>query len=194
MRHRVKHKALPLPRTHYAIVNAIELVSPFPPDECVARLVAAIDHEGLLFWRASLFWRGSMPVIGRVTGRSLRLRKQIGYLNSCQTLLTGTLAPQGQGSVFRGTTGMHPFVPVFVWIWFAFIAIIGIVTAVIAAVQWLSGGVGQPIRVIALATSAMIPFGVVLLCVCRMLAQGEKEFLVAFLRDVLAADDVTHEP
>jgi hypothetical protein len=161
-------------------VTAIEVVSPFPPDECAARLLAAIDQEGFLSWR------GSRPVIGRVSGRSVRLRKRIRYRSSFQTFLTGTLEPQGEGSVFRGTAGMHPFVPIFMAIWFAGVGIAWVGTALVAAIQGLLGAGGQPAGVVIL-TSVMMAFGVALVCAGRLLARGEEPFLVAFVADVLAA-------
>jgi hypothetical protein len=62
-------------------VSAIELVSPLPPDECAARLREATDNEGL---RSSF---GARPVIGRVSRRSVRLRKRIGFRDSWKPLI-----------------------------------------------------------------------------------------------------------
>ena len=92
-------------------MSAVELMSSLSPDECVARLRGAVDAGGLFFGF------GSKPVIGQASKGSVCLRKRIGYGNSFQTFLIGAFEPHGEGSVFRGTAGVHPLVLAFVAVW-----------------------------------------------------------------------------
>jgi hypothetical protein len=158
-------------------VSAVELVSPLPPEEAAARLREATDRGGLLGWFAT------RPVVGRVSGRSVRLRKRIGYRNSFQTFLTGALEPNDEGSVFRGTCGMHPLVTAFLVAWF---------TAVILLsggmfVQALRGPVGGGQPFVLLVTPLLGAFGAALIWFGRYLARGEEQFLVIFVAEVLGA-------
>jgi hypothetical protein len=132
-------------------VRAVELVSPLPPDEAVARLREAVDRGGLPSWF------GSKSVVGRVSGRSVRLHRRISYQNSFQTFLTGTLEAHGEGCAFRGTAGMHPLVTAFVVVWFAGIVLIG-GAVFVAAVRRLVMGAGEPVGLI--VTPLMVVFGV----------------------------------
>src|SRR4051812_21410120 len=104
--------------------NRIELIAPLPPAECASRLKAVIDTErSALFSFAGLF--GSRPVVGRVTESSLRLRKRIGYRNSFQSFLTATMRPEAGGTLISGDVAMHPFVRVFMFVWFGGVVLIG---------------------------------------------------------------------
>jgi hypothetical protein len=164
-------------------VSAIELVSLLPPDEAAARLRDAIGRGGLLSWF------GTKSVVGRVSGRSVRLRKRIYYRNSFQTFLTGTLEPHGEGSAFRGTASMHPFVTAFVIVWFAGVVLIG-GAVFVAAIRRLVVGEGEPVGLI--VPPLMVVFGVFMVCFGRYLARGEERFLVAFVAEVLGACGEAH--
>lgn len=151
-------------------MDEIVLVSPLPPDECESRLRAATDRDGL----RSLF--GSRPVVGRVAHGLLRLRKRIGYRNSFQAVLAGSLKPCGAGTVFRGTAGLHPLVLGFLGVWCGLVAL--------AAIAGLGACLVQPA---ALAVPLlMAAFGGGLVGFGRWLAEGEAAFLVAFVAEVIA--------
>jgi hypothetical protein len=115
-------------------VRTIEFVSPLPPQECEARLRETTDHDGLLSWF------GSRPVVGRVSGRSVRLRKRIWYRNSFQTFLTGSLEERDGSVVFRGKAGMHPLARGIMAVWFGLLVLIG--GALFAPVSAGCSGVG----------------------------------------------------
>ena len=115
----------------------IELLSPLPPEECETRLREATGRDGLLSGFSS--W----SVVGRVSGRSVRLRKRIGYRNSFQTVLTGSLEGRDGSTVFRGKAGMHPFVTGFLAVWFGLLTLIG-GAAFVAGIGGLLGGRGHP--------------------------------------------------
>jgi hypothetical protein len=149
-------------------VNDIELVSRFSPDVSANRLRAAIDG-GLASWF------GSKPVVGKVVGHSVRLRKRIGYSNSFQTYLKGTLEPCGEGTVFRGKAGLHPLMAALTMVWFA-------AAVILCGAFFVTEIRGQP------AGLLLILFGMLLVCFGWFLARGEKRFLVAFIAEVLATD------
>ena len=159
-------------------MRAIELVSPLPPEECEARLREATDRDGLLSWF------GSRPVLGRVSGRSVRLRKRIGYRNSFQTFLTGSLEERDGSTVFRGQAGVHPLVTGFMAVWFGLLILLG-GAAFVAGVGGLLGGRGHVLGVIVPAVG--LAFGVGLVWFGRWLARNEESFLVAFVAEVIAA-------
>jgi hypothetical protein len=158
-------------------VSAVELISPLPPDECVARLRVAID-QGVMF---SVF--GSKPVIGWVFGRRVFLRKRIGYSNSFQTVLFGRIEPHGEGAVFRGTAGLHPFVVVFMAVWFGALVYGGVLICVAGDQDRLFANLALGLA----AWAFMGVFGALTVRFCRYLARAEWQFLVSFLAGLLEA-------
>jgi hypothetical protein len=164
-------------------MSAIELVSPLSPDECAARLREATDRGG------PLSWFGSKPVVGRVSGRFVRLHTRIGYRNSFQTCLTGTLEPRGEGTVFRGRMGLHPLVTIFLAVWFAGAVVIG-ATLFVTAVRNPIGGGRDYVGLF--VPPGLLGFGVALVWIGRYLARGEERFLVAFVAEVLGSPGETH--
>jgi hypothetical protein len=166
--------------------NRLELSSPYSPNECAARLAAAIDAEPRWFssWSAMF---GSKPVIGTVSGDSLCLRKRIGYRNSFQSSLTATMRPGQGGTVISGEMGMDPLVLAFLFIWFGLVILIGGSVFLATVGDILSGhrnsiaGAAIPVGM-AGAGFAMVQLG-------RFLARGEARFLTEFLIQTLDARD-----
>jgi hypothetical protein len=150
-------------------MSAILLMSPLPPEECGARLREATDCS----W---LRWFGSKPVFGRVSGLSVPLCKRIGYRNSFQTYLTGTLEPHGEGSAFRGTFGKHPLVVAFLVVWFSALVIGG-------SFFVIAGPEGKAVGLVIFPL--MLAFGVMLVKFGQYLARDEEQFLAAFVAAVL---------
>ena len=159
-------------------MRAIELVSPLSLAECEDRLREATDRDGLLSWFSA------RPVVGRVSGRSVRLRKRIWYRNSFQTSLSGSLEDRDGSTAFRGRAGMHPFVTGFLAVWFGLLVLMG-GAAFVAGVGGLFGGRGQPLGMIALPVG--LAFGGGLVRFGRWLARDEEAFLVAFVAEAIAA-------
>ena len=155
----------------------ILLISPLQPDECAARIQAATDREGLLGWS------GSRPVVGRVSNRSVRLSKRIGFRNSFQTFLVGRLEAGEDGTVFRGRTGMHPVVIALMLIWLIGIVLFGSV-AIVAVIWGALAGVNVAglmfFLLITLLVVGFIWFG-------RWLARDEERFLVSFVAGAIDA-------
>ena len=142
-----------------------ELVSPLPLSECCSRLRAAMSPSVRLLIAG--------PVIGSVIGMRFWARKHIGYRNSFQTYLSGELIEEGGQTRIRCRFLMHPFVIVFV------AALLGF--ALFKCLELAIKGqlsIGPP-------TLFVLGFAVV--CICRLFAQGEQQFLIDFLGQTLDA-------
>jgi hypothetical protein len=159
------------------VMSDIELISPLPPEECESRLRAAIGRDGPL----ALF--SSWPVVGRVSGRSVRLRKWVFHGNSFQTLLTGSFEEALGGAVFHGNAGMRPIVRTYMAVWFGGV-VLGWAVCLACALAWPAGG-GQLMALV--VPPLMLAGGVAMVRVGRWLARGEEQFLVAFMEEVIEA-------
>lgn len=132
---------------------------------------------------------GSKPVVGRVTETSLQLRKRIGYRNSFQSFLSATLRHEAGGTLISGEVAMHPFVTVFMFIWFGFVILIG-GTMFVATVGTLFFGPGnrhENAWMGAVIPPVMLVFGFGLVRFGRYLARDEARFLTDFLIQTLNA-------
>jgi len=140
-----------------------------------------------LFSLAGLF--GSKPVVGRVTETSLRLRKRIGYRNSFQSFLAATLRPEAGGTVISGEVAMHPFVRVFMLIWFGGVILIGgtMFVATVGTMLFGSGSQYQNAWMGAVIPPILLAFGFGLVRFGRYLARDETRFLTGFLIQTLNA-------
>jgi hypothetical protein len=157
-------------------VNAVELVSPLSPDECLARLREATKHRS--------------SVVGRVSRRSVRLRMRICVEEYYHTILAGALEEHGQGSMFRGEVGMHPLVAALIAIWFIGAAVVGGVFCIAVIGEMLGIGGVQMRDEIPLPLAAIIPFlilalGIRKLRIVRRQTRDEERILVAFVADAI---------
>jgi hypothetical protein len=159
-------------------VSTIELLSPLTPDECAARLREVTDQNGLF----SSF--GSKPLIGSVSSASVQLRKRIGYRNSFQTVLTGTIQRHDGGAVFRGRTSMHPFVIAFMAVWGGFMVLMGAAVFVASVGEMIAGGGAS---IFALVPPLMLVLGIGMVYFCRHLARGEEQFLITIVAKTIDA-------
>src|SRR4051812_1389859 len=94
-----------------------ELVSPFPPAECVKRLRSVVSTLS-----SPNFGSG---VVGYVGQQSVRLRRRIWYGNSFQTCLYGELRPEAGGTCISCRFGLRPFTTIFMFFWFGMASLIG---------------------------------------------------------------------
>jgi hypothetical protein len=163
------------------MISEIELTSPLPPDECIARLQAAIDHYS---FRALVF--GSKPVLGRVSLHSIHLRKRIDYQNSFQTVLSGWLEPDGSGTVFHGRTGMGLFIIVFMALLFSFLLLLGVLLFLATLIG--ANHVDNSLLIGVLLLLGLLAWGAGLIWFGRYLARGEDRFLIDFLAETLQVD------
>jgi hypothetical protein len=164
----------------------LHLFSPFPPEQCVSRLTAAIDRERPI--SLTTFF-GSKPVIGYVTESSLRLRKRITYRNSWQRHLTATMRPVGGGTTICGSFSLHRFVRAFMAFWFCGVIIFAFVGVVIFVTSLTSGGSGHGVWVVIVIAPVMLAFGSALVRFGEFLSRDEGRFLKDFLVRTLNAEE-----
>ncbi len=138
-----------------------------------------------------LSWFGARPVIGRVSSRSVRLRKRIGYRNSFQTILVGRLERRTGGTLFLGRAGLGTSVTIFMAGWFGWVVLVGGTLSVLAISEMFGVAVGGrpmegnlPRSLAPVIVLLMLAFGVGLVRFGRWLARDEERFLVAFVAEV----------
>ncbi len=153
-------------------------MSPYSCSECEDRLRAATDCEQLLSWC------GSKPVVGRVSGGLVRLRKRICYNNSFQTFFIGTLQECGGGTVLRGRAGIHPLVKVILAIWLGGFVVHEVGFTIAAARGQIVAKFPFPTEFLSLI---MIVIAVFVVWFGRWLARNEEAFLLSFVAEVIAA-------
>jgi hypothetical protein len=151
----------------------IELSTSMPLEECAQRLRAALASE---------------LVRGRLDGTRLVVTRPISYRNSFQTRLVADLIRQNGHTRIRCKFGMHPFVKVFMVVWLLILFRVGGGDALMSLFRF-SGRVPSAEDLIGgLFPGMMMIFGLGVLAVGRFIARGEKDFLIAFLRDTIKAE------
>lgn len=142
----------------------------------------AIDHESGWFG-VRLESAVPKPVVGIITGSSLRLRKRIGYRSSFQTSLVAEIHPEGAGAVAVGRYGMFPATKAFLVVWIGLVGLVAGAFFLAMAASFFQGSgprqddLGSGL----LISSGMLLFGVVLVGLGRLLARDEAKFLTGFL-------------
>lgn len=157
------------------MTRTVEIVSPFAPEEFAARLTRAIDPGGM-----ERVVPGSKPVIGRVDGRSVWLRKRIRYRNGFQTVLVGTLEECEAGCRFRGCARMQWATQVLTTIWLGGMFVVGVWVCMMFLVRG-----GNPGGLLMAPLFLSLGAGVVLFG--RWLARDEERFPTAFVVDATCA-------
>ncbi len=151
-----------------------ELISPFPPEECVDRLRAGVLNM-------------TSEVDGRVEYDWIRLRKRIFGRNSFQTFLTASLKAEGTGTRIRGSLGVHPLVIGFMAFWVAGVATANLLILVLTVRDGLPpGGWFIP--------PAMLVGGIAGIWFCRWLSRGQDRFLVDFVSRAVEATSAVELP
>jgi len=145
---------------------AIELVTSMPLEECARRLREAL---------------ASGRVRGRFDGTKLIAAKTISYRNSFQPRLLANLVEENGQTHIRCKFGMHPFVIVFMMMWLLFLFFSGGGAAVVAIVEFVTGSPSESTWAGGLFPGMMMMLGLGLVAVGRIVARGEKEFLIAFV-------------
>ena len=159
----------------------MELLSPLPLQECLERLKAAIDSPPALF--------GRWPVVGRVRGSALHARRRVRYANHFQTRLSAELEEQDGGTLIRCRFSIHPAVAVFTALWFGAAILIGgmIFFGSLAVLADASDGAGSGTWFGLGIPVMLLAFGAGVVALGRYLARGERDVLLAFLRETLRA-------
>jgi hypothetical protein len=148
----------------------VEVVSKLDRAEVLRRLQAGVDSE----WT----FGGGKDVVGRVAEDGFRLRLRIGYRNSFQTFMFGTVQAAGRGTRIVARTGMHPFAAVFMTLW---ISVVGL-GAAIGVAGLLQAQPGDAVQgLIILVPIGMFAFGIALVGIGRWIARNERARLIEFL-------------
>jgi len=152
----------------------VELVSKLDRAEVLRRLQAGVDSE----WT----FGGGKTVVGRVGDDGFRLRMRIGYRNSFQTYMFGSVQTEGRGARIVARTGMHPAAAVFMTLW---ISVVGL-GAAIGVAGLIQAQPGEAVQgLIILVPIAMFAFGIALVGIGRSIARNERGRLIEFLERTL---------
>lgn len=170
--------------------SRIELRTRLTPAECAARISASIDAEPYaLMSLASLF--GSRPIIGWARDSSFSLRKRLAYRNSFQSFLTASMQQESGITVISGKVAMHPFIQVFLCIWFGVLMLIDALMFATLSAMLLGAIRFQESAWIGVAIlSLMLLFGCSLVWIGRFFARDEARFLTDFLIEALEAQEL----
>jgi len=168
--------------------DVVELRTDLSPDECLRRLREAADPPQ--FGPFSLSgYKGSKPVIAKLTGTKIKLWKRRYYKNSFAPFFFGALVPQGAGTRIEGHFGMDPFVKVFLAFWLGAV-FLGAVAALTAR---FSQGIPSGDLAAIVIPFAMILFGLALPRFGQWLGRSEKKDLLEFLQTALATQPIEAE-
>jgi hypothetical protein len=167
--------------------NKIIFRSPHSIEECHRRLKESVDTSFFPFF-------SSKQVAGKVSKNSISIRKRISYRNSFQTVLRGSLNPTTNGTEIMSTIGLHPFVKIFMIIWFCGLIIIGGMIIVIALSSFFRENSPTDIGSIMgiLIPPGLTVFGIALLKFGKYLARDESIILKNFLIDLLEAKEINN--
>ncbi|MFH2044876.1 MAG: hypothetical protein ABIK92_07000 [Pseudomonadota bacterium] len=161
--------------------------SPHSIEECHRRLKESVNTSFFPYF-------SSKQIAGRVSKRSISISKRIYYRNSFQTVLRASLKPIPSGTEIISTIGLHPFVKIFMFIWFGGLIIIGGIIFVIALSSFFKENSRSEIGSIMgiLIPPGMAIFGIALLKFGKYLARDESKVLQKFLIDLLDAEEINH--
>ena len=157
-----------------------------PIEECKARLASSVDAERLGFsWSG---YAGSRPILGRLRDTSFRLQKRRYYRNSFAPFFFGRFVASDGGTLIEGEFRMHPFVKVFMIVWFSFLGVFSV--TIVLTVAFAKPADVQGSSVLGLMIPAgMAAFGVALVKFGRWLGRSEETAIVAFLTSTLETND-----
>ena len=101
---------------------AFHLDVPAPPDVVAERVRVAVGQVPTFWQSMKSSWRGPQPsgrpFLGKVTGRSFRIRRDIQYRNSFLPLIRGTIVATPNGSRVNVFMFMHPAALILMLGWF----------------------------------------------------------------------------
>lgn len=137
-----------------------ELHTKLPVDQVLARIrTLTRERIGLVqHLRESLRIDASEtpPFIGKVSGNTFQIRRDIKYQNSFLPFISGVVSPTANGSTVRVIMRLHIFNAVFILIWLGGVALFSI----------LALAHGNPDLFFILVTVVMFLFGIGLTIVC----------------------------
>lgn len=148
------------------------LTSPHAPQECAARLAAAIDSPMVML--------GSKPAIGTASQYGAQLKQRHGYRNSFQQVLNVTFTAEGAGTRLSGRSSPPALGQVFIVGWM-FVALM----MALVMIGNISRGVLSPVFLIIPVIIALIGLGFASLG--KNMSNADEPFLLDFLRRTLDA-------
>jgi len=156
-----------------------------PIEECKARLASNVDAERLgLSWSG---YSGSRPILGKLRDNSFRLQKRRYYRNSFAPFFFGRFVASDGGTLIEGEFRMHPFVKVFMIVWFSFLGVFALIMLISAFARRADV---QGSAVLGLMMPAgMAAFGVALVKFGKWLGRNEETAIIAFLKSTLETND-----
>ena len=156
------------------------------PEECLERLRGrSYTFADLARFRFSPPKEGT--VFAKVRGSRFRLFAQgPGYLqNSFMPFFYGRLEQAAAGTRIHGHFGVHPFIRVFLAVWFGMLTAGTVVVLVITLAGKLNPGGPHLLPIAMMVGFYLFMFG--LIRFGRYLGRGQRASLDAFIRDVLEA-------
>lgn len=149
----------------------VQLESPLSPDDCLDRLRIGLQME-----------RGHIS--GVVSETRLIARKAISYRNSFQTVMSASIYKMNGRTFIQCNSSMPLFASIFLTFWFGAIGLVFIVSVESllgrSFVKWVSSsGPWEATFFCAMLLAA----GIAILVFGRVMATGEQEFLLSFIRD-----------
>jgi len=133
-------------------------------------------------------------VLASFDGYKFRLYVRRDYRNSFAPLFSGRLVPQTTGTRVEGRFGMHPFVKIFLAVWFAGVVIIGGFIFVSSIGQALSGDVSDNSKrhIGIVVPPILLGFGVLLVRFGKKLGRDEETRILSWLKRSFA--ETTQKP
>lgn len=171
-----------------AKADTVSLRTDLSPDECLRRLREAADPPQFAAFSPSGY-KGSKPVMAKLTGKKIKLWKRKYYKNSFAPFFFGELVPEGAGARIEGHFGMDPLVKAFMAFWLGAVFLGGLAALTAAFSQGIPGGD---------LAAIVIPFGMILFGLAlpkfgRWLGRSEEKYLREFLQTTLATQPVEAE-
>jgi hypothetical protein len=126
-------------------------------------------------------------ILGKLRDTTFRLQKRRYYRNSFAPFFFGRLVASDGGTLIEGEFRMHPFVRVFMTVWFSFLGLFSL-TMLITVIA----GRAEAQRTAALGLvipAGMAAFGVALIKFGRWLGRNEETAIIAFLKSTLETND-----
>ena len=162
--------------------------SPHPVEECYRRFNESVDTSLFSYFSSKQF-------AGKVSTKCISVMKRDCYLNSFRPVLRASLHPNTGGTDIISTIGLHPFVKVFLFIWFGLLFIIGGTMFVRSFLSFFLES--YPIDVGSIMGILIPPnialFGVILLIFGKYLARNEFDEIKQFITDLLDAEEIEQD-
>ena len=146
-----------------------ELISPYPPEECLHRLQDALTPANEVDIRTAYRW--------------VQLSEKPYVRDSLKTFLRATLTEYGTGTRLRGTLGFSPLVNCYMAAWVGFAGLMGVIAAVRSA----------PVESV-LFCFGMVAVGLAALWFFRWVSRGQDRRLMQFVTTALDAKPLDEVP